>query len=454
MTAGKIFRKHFARNRLVAIYNKRIRHSGAIGLDRTRPAALASTLREEVALILRKVHDGRYHFTAYKEKLISKGAASLPRQISVPTARDRIVLRALCDCLSEIYPTAKISLPQVVIDSLKNALLSNTYSAYAKIDLKNFYPSLPHSQMKSVIWKKVRKKEFRHLIESAITTPTVPESLGGKGASSTKIGVPQGLAISNVLAEISLNDIDVNYSNRSGIWYKRYVDDILILANRDNIETIATELIRDLKNIGLNPHDFGQDSKSKIADITEAFTFLGYSVEGESLLIPQKSILRFESSIAKIFTAYRHKLATARSPADKERALAYCAWKINLRITGCYFEGKRLGWVSYYSQITSTSQLRSVNHTIQKLTHRFVPSGEIKPKSLIKTFYELRRGADGKHAYIVNLDTCTLATKRNLLAMWIGNKAFSLSPERVERMFLTRVAKAVSELEEDIAQAS
>lgn len=454
MTAAKIFKKHFARNRLIDIYNKKIKHSGAIGLDRTRPATLSSALSEEVALILRKVHGGRYHFTSYKEKLISKGATSLPRQISIPTARDRIVLRALCDCLSELYPSAKIALPQVVIDSLKTALLSNTYSAYAKIDLKNFYPSLPHSQIKGVIWKKVRKREFRHLIESAIKTPTMPESIGGKGAPSNEVGVPQGLAISNVLAEISLHDIDASYSARSDIWYKRYVDDILILASQDDIETLAKELIHDLKKLDLNPYDFGQDSKSKIAGITDPFTFLGYSIEGKNLLIPKKSILRFESSIARIFTAYRHKLASARSAADKERARAYCAWKVNLRITGCYFGGKRLGWASYYSQITSTSQLRSVNHTIRKLTHRFVPGGEIKPKSLIKTFYELRRGADGNHSHIINLDTCTLATKRDLLAMWIGNRAFSLSPDRVDRMFITKVTKAVIELEEDIAQAS
>ncbi len=100
------------------------------------------------------------------------------------------------------------------------------------------------------------------------------------------------------------------------------------------------------------------------------------------------------------------------------------------------------------------AKLRAVNHTIRKLAHRFVPGGEIKPKSLIKTFYELRRGLDGKHSHIPNLDNCTLATKRELLAMWIGDLAHDISSERVERLFLIKVSKAVSELEEDIAHAS
>jgi hypothetical protein len=100
------------------------------------------------------------------------------------------------------------------------------------------------------------------------------------------------------------------------------------------------------------------------------FSFLGYQIIGEELLIKRDSILRFESSLAKIFTAYRHALQ-AKNKRDKEKSIAYCKWKLNLRITGCIFDGKRLGWVSYYSQISSTAQLRAVNHTVTKFIKRF-----------------------------------------------------------------------------------
>ncbi|MCX0450301.1 reverse transcriptase family protein, partial [Aeromonas veronii] len=133
------------------IYTDKIKNSGAIGLDRTRPANLNNQLDEELEHIVQKTKQGTYHFTAYKEKLILKGADSNPRKISIPTARDRIVLRALCECLSDIFPTAKLSLPQRVIDSLKVALTSDTYQEYAKIDLKNFYPSIPHELIISAI---------------------------------------------------------------------------------------------------------------------------------------------------------------------------------------------------------------------------------------------------------------------------------------------------------------
>lgn len=454
MSAARSFKKLFARKSLLRVYAEKIKNSGAIGLDRTRPAKLDAKLNGELELIIQKVHQGKYRFTAYKEKLILKGATSLPRQISIPTARDRIVLRALCECLAEVYPTAKLSLPQGVIEDLKSALASEVYSEYAKIDLKYFYPSIPHSLIDAAVRKKIRKPELKQLITSAITTPTVSESKGRKDTPNTTIGVPQGLAVSNLLAEIALQDIDLAFKSRPDIWYKRYVDDILILTPKDQSEAVANELINGLKKMGLQPHEFGPESKSKFAPLTEPFSFLGYQVEGGQIIIRRESILRFESSIAKIFTAYRHKVATARSAEDMERARAYCEWKVNLRITGCFFGGKRRGWASYFSQITSTAQLRSVNHTIRNLTTRFSLDGKVKTKSLIKTFYELRRGRAGNHIYIPNLDDHSIADKRKLLALWIGDAAQRLSDDQVERLFEVKVTKAVRELEEDIAQTS
>lgn len=454
MSAARSFKKRFSKKNLLNIYTDKIKHSGAIGLDRTRPGNLEKRLSEELDHITLKVRRAEYRFTAYKEKLILKGASSCPRQISIPTARDRIVLRALCDCLADIFPTAKLSLPQTVIDSLKDALTSGRYAEYAKIDLKNFYPSIPHELIAAATSKKIRKPELKRLIGDALTTPTVPESRGGKGADRSTIGVPQGLAISNVLAEIALQSIDSAFQARPGIWYKRYVDDILILTSAGEALPTAKELIAKLQALKLNPHDFGPDSKSKVASLTEPFSFLGYQIEGGNILIRRESILRFESSIAKIFTAYRHKLASARSRADKERAQAYCQWKLNLRITGCIFEGKRLGWAAYFSQITTTAQLRAVNHTIRKLTDRFCPRGEICPKSLIKTFYELQRGLSANHRYIPNFDELNVDQKRDVLAIWLGGDAKTLSDAEVERRFAIKVSKAVRELEEDIAQTS
>lgn len=247
-------------------------------------------------------------------------------------------MRALCECLGDVYPEAKLKLPHIAIETLKEKLSSGEFSEFAKIDLQGFYPSIPHKLVLGSTWKRIRKIEIRSLIRSAITTPTVPESKTSKGLKPTAIGVPQGLAVSNLLAEISMIEVDKHFNSIEGIWYCRYVDDILILTSSDQAAPTASEIITRLKKMGLKAHEPGGDSKTKIDKLNQEFSFLGYLISSNRIRIRRESILRFESSIAKILTAYKHKASAARSDAERSRALAYCKWKINLRITGCRHE--------------------------------------------------------------------------------------------------------------------
>jgi RNA-directed DNA polymerase len=454
ISAAKVFDEKFRKKHLVEVFTSRISESGVIGIDRVRASSFSERLDDEVDLILKRVQSGGYRFTAYKEKLISKGAGSHPRQISIPTVRDRLVLRSLCDCLGEIFPDRKLRLPHTVIESLASALSSGKYKEFAKIDLQGFYPSIPHKLIGTSIWRRARKPQLRGLIEKAIRTPTVPEARGQKGAPPSTRGVPQGLAISNLLAEIAMEKFDDEFRNISGIWYSRYVDDILVLTAEGRAEDVACQMIHRLKKMGLTAHPPGPGSKTRIAPLTESFSFLGYEISGSEVRVKRDSVLRFESSVARILTAYIHKVKEAKTKVDRERALAYCKWKLNLRISGCVFRGKRLGWVAYFSQITTTAQLRGLNYTVAKLISRFKLDGEIKPKSLIKTFYELKRKAGGDSGYIPNFDSLTPSQKRERLAMWLGDRVVGMTDEKVDRILAVKISKAVKDLEADIAQTS
>lgn len=462
MNASSIFKKNFSKRNLMKVYTEKIEGSGAIGLDRIKPSSLKDDILNEVSIISRKYHDGTYHFTAYKEKLISKGASSYPRQISIPTARDRIALRAICDSLAQIFPNAKLSLPQEVISSLRSALESKEYSEYIKIDLQKFYPSIPHELIKKSIKNKIHKKEIRGIISQAIATPTVNGSLGRKNAKNNDKGVPQGLAISNILAEIALQKIDNEINSIPNIWYKRYVDDILILTKSGCATAHANEIIKKLELIGLNPHPIGvEGSKSEVATFAKDFSFLGYNIQSNQVLVKKESILRFESSIAKILTGFKYNLSKYKSSYEyknkkmRSRALAYCQWKLNLRVTGCIFDGRRFGWVAYFSQISSTTQLRSLNLVIKKMLVRFGLEKEIKEKSLIKAFYELRRGDINEHKYIPNFDKLTNKQQREMLLMWLDKKKVdALTNEQVNKMFKQKISISVKELEQDISEIS
>lgn len=456
MTAAKEFQKAFRRKDLITLYEERIQHAQAIGIDRIRPAKLAEILESEVNIITRKVLTGSYAFTPYKEKLISKGAASPPRVVSIPTARDRLVLRALCELLQRIFPEAIPEIPQTKIEALKEALATGNFKEFVRLDLKKFYNSIGHIELEKALRKKIRKRELLALIDAAIKTPTVPESKGGKGSKPNSCGVPQGLSISNLLAEITLQSADSNIRRQSHIAYFRYVDDILILTGAGQADTIAKSSIAALRAIGLEPHDPNlHDSKSKVGTLTEIFSFLGYQINGTNISVRRESINKLEAALAGIFTAYRHSLSSARSLADKTSAVNLCEWRLNLRLTGCIFEGKRRGWMFYFSQINDSAPLRAIQHTVDILLERFSLKGTIKAKSILKVHYECKRKDPGNHKYIPNFDIMSVEKKRNILSLFMGaDRVASLSEKQVERFFAMRIRYAIKELEADLAGSS
>ncbi len=113
MTVRELFEKYFSESNLKDIFSKHIIYSGATGIDNLDQYAFRPQLEDQIAILSRKVFSGTYQFSKYKLKLVSKGRKKIPREISIPTVRDRIALRALCDFLGEHYKdTISFDLPQ------------------------------------------------------------------------------------------------------------------------------------------------------------------------------------------------------------------------------------------------------------------------------------------------------------------------------------------------------
>ena len=92
-----------------------------------------------------------------------------------------------------------------------------------------------------------------NLLFDSIENPTVPSNYQRKDIKNyiTKKGVPQGLPISNILAQLYLNDFDssiVNILDKDTL-YLRYVDDLLIISKTDTNEKLVT--IKDLLKEGV-----------------------------------------------------------------------------------------------------------------------------------------------------------------------------------------------------------
>lgn len=232
----KPFDHFFSPANLEEVFEERLKEAKFSGLDGVSASVFRNNLPSEVEIISRKVLNGTYNFTRYKEKLILKSAHKAPRQISVPTIRDALTVRALCDYLTQKFPDRRMRPPHDCTKRVYQATRRATPGDYfLRMDVQNFYPSINHTVLMEVLSRRIMSSSATSLIEKAIANPT-----GFDKQPSLPVGVPQGLSISNILSMVYMTDFDREFEAR--YQYFRYVDDILVLCNEANVYGVHDEL--------------------------------------------------------------------------------------------------------------------------------------------------------------------------------------------------------------------
>jgi hypothetical protein len=164
------------------------------------------------------------------------------------------------------------------------------------------------------------------------------------------LGIPQGLPISGVLANISMLDFDrqmQQLAKRCKGLYRRYSDDILLIVQSDAAEVAEKEVKDSLHAIGLESNDKKKDIKNFKFDKfgilrcensrgkQSHLQYLGLEFDGSSVYLRSQSVARFyrrlkdsiEKSIwrlqkngGKIFryrNLYRKYTALSKNPDDR-----------------------------------------------------------------------------------------------------------------------------------------
>jgi len=447
MTVKKCFDKYFEETQLLEIFKLHINLSNATGIDNLNPKTFEPMLEEQVKIISRKVKTGNYKFTKYKLKLISKGRGKIPREVSIPSVRDRIALKALCNFLTERYNgTVDFSLPQDIVEQTKREVESGKYDSFIKLDVTNFYPSIKHGELLKRLQPKIKDKNILNFIAIAISTPTVSKSKPSD--TQTTKGIPQGLSISNILAAIYLLNIDKRFSTLPAAKYFRYVDDILILCNKSDVDSITKEVISRFKHIGLDIYDpIKAPHKSTIGTLSDTFGYLGYHFEDRIVkgvnthIITARlgSVEKLKESLVSIFTAHKHA---------KSKNTEYLLWRLNMRITGCIFEKKSRGWLFFFAEINDETLLHNLDRHVDKLIKRFDVS--IKPRKFVKAFHEIKYNRY-ETKYVPNYDNYSISQMKTMLEDYFEKKGLSkLGDEAIEYLFKKKIAKQARDLLIDV----
>ena len=226
-----MFEKAFSEEYLKNYYFVNIRTKIHIsGNDRINRLNFEKHLTDNLSVISRKCQNGSYRFTPYRGVLIRKGYDKLPRIIAIAGIRDRVVLGILKELLFLCYNDIKLELVQTKIQSIKSCIAY--FDTCIKIDISDFFGSIEHTLLKNKLKQHILDDRIITLIFNAINTPTTNENFKDNRINKLHRGIPQGIAISNVLAEIYFREIDIKYSKLQGLKYFRYVDDSVPRAKR------------------------------------------------------------------------------------------------------------------------------------------------------------------------------------------------------------------------------
>ncbi len=264
------------------------------------------------------------------------------------------------------------------------------------------------------------------------------------------MGVPQGLSISNILSAIYLRNLDSNFQSSTSVFYRRYVDDIFILCNKDESEAHINYISNHCKKTGLKVYTpEGNPEKSTSCRITNNFSYVGYVYEAESegyrnITARKSSKQKLIDSLTGIYTAYA---------SSRNKSIPLLKWRLDLRITGCISENKGKGWLFFFSEINDLQLLHELDLLIKRLNKRF--KVDMRNKSFVRAWHEINYNR-WRNNYFPNFDRFDHTHMRMVIALYrnCNLEDLKLSDKEVAKIFNNIKRREVKALESDIQSFS
>lgn len=367
------FEKFLLKKALKERFHQRIKKSTALGTDGISSKQFSVILDSEIDLIQRKVKDMTYRFSRFNEKLILKDKSSPPRAVYIPTVRDRLVLHALngylVEAFSEDLKAYQKSVTENTIEII-GILEKEKFDTFIKLDVKNFFPSLDHEILLNKIKNKIQDKTALSLLKKAL--------------NRSNQGIAQGLSIASQLAAIYLNDLDKQLNNHTNFKYFRFVDDILILCNKSDAETIYLEIQQQMTELKLDLHATEIGGKSEYGSLeTDTLEYLGFSFKGNKISVRESTVEKLRKKLReKIAEIYKNKGNKKLEPEDYR--------ELNLKITGCLYNNKAYGWLFFFKNINDMELLYHLDWFVKKSFDDFGLIYDPKDiKSFVKSYFKI-----------------------------------------------------------------
>lgn len=448
--------KLFHEQNLNKLLEERISHTKSKGIDKLSPIKAFEEDQIDFALVEKKISSNKFEFSPYLELLRIKKRDSLPRMLSIPTARDRVVLLGLKEYL-HLHFKDKVNkkLPNSYIRDIKNFQKKNKGKKifFIKADIESFFAKIDHNLLAKKLVKYKLPKYILNLIKKAIENSTVPKNyrISEKEKYKNTLGVPQGLAISNILAQLYLASLDESLNGKN-ILYLRYVDDIMILMSSNRINLYKRSLVAELNTVKLKLNN----DKSVDGQLDKTPIFLGYKLLNGLISVSEKNIETLIQKIAGKITWLKNCIADPiKKPKwikTNKRLKEVFIEELNEKITGAKSKTKNYGWLFYFVEMDDKSLLFKLDNVIERMLidSKMFKKRPVNLKKLVRSYFEIKYNNGGN--YIVDYDNIiTILQKRQfLLLRGRINSSTMYSESELEEIFEKYKKKNLKELEQEV----
>jgi len=278
-------------------------------------AAFEHRLEENLLQLQEELRCQTYQPGAYDSFYIHEPKKRL---ISAAPFRDRVVHHALCNVIEPLFEASFIS------DSYANRIGKGTHRALNRCqqfarkykyvlqcDIRQFFPSIDHQILGSILQRKITDERVLWLIDKIIAS--------GEGVLSEEYEMvyfpgddlfaanrPRGLPIGNLTsqfwANVYLNPFDHFVKRDLGCpAYLRYVDDTLLFDNdKDRLWHWRAASVKRLARSRLTIHPGAQPRP-----VTEGIPFLGFIVFPQRRRLKRRKGIHFQRKLKKLVACYR-----------------------------------------------------------------------------------------------------------------------------------------------------
>ena len=218
---------------------RRTRKDGAAGVDGQSAAEYAVNLEGNLQSLLDRAKSGTYRAPPVRRVHIPKGDGSQVRPIGIPTFEDKVLQRAVAMALEAVYEQDFLECSygfrpgrsaHQALATLRKAAMDAGGGWVVEVDIRKFFDTLDHAQLREILRRRVRDGVLLRLIGKGLNAgvleagqlsyPDAGTPQGGVITPPTQLTTRNGAALPSARVPRSIFPVVVSW-RLSGRWLRR-----------------------------------------------------------------------------------------------------------------------------------------------------------------------------------------------------------------------------------------